>query len=247
MLAVSALLPEASGDRSPIILVHGAANSAAVWTFWQPALAARGWPSYAIDLRGHGASGPADLAATRMEDYAADVASLAAQLARRPVLMGWSMGGLVALMVAAAGRVAACIALAPSRPARQVDPAIELRSGQFGPEEYGITERDPERQRAMPDLDREERLVALGSLGPESRPARDQRRQGVVIETLLCPLLIVTGTADRQWPRTRYDDLWLPADYLSLEGASHWGLVLSRRAIESAVPAVADWLARVGP
>ena len=247
MLAVAALLPETNGDRTPIILVHGAANSAAIWTCWQRALAARGWPSYALDLRGHGASDPADLSATRMEDYAADVASLAAQFARRPVLMGWSMGGLVALMVAATGRAAACVALAPSLPAREVDPAVELRSGEFGPEEYGITDRDPQRQPGMRDLDREERLIALGSLGPESRLARDQRRQGIVIETLPCPLLIVTGTADRQWPRSRYDGLWLQADYLSLEGASHWGLVLNRRALEGGVPAVADWMTRVAP
>jgi hypothetical protein len=31
----------------------------------------------------------------------------------------------------------------------------------LGPEEHGITSRDPDEQQAMPDLDREERLVAL--------------------------------------------------------------------------------------
>jgi predicted amidohydrolase len=53
---------------------------------------------------------------------------------------------------------------------------------------------------------------------------------------------IVTGTADTQWPRERYHDLWLQADYLSVEGASHWGLVLNRRALETMIPAVACWL-----
>jgi pimeloyl-ACP methyl ester carboxylesterase len=226
----------------PIILVHGSANSAIVWTFWQQQLAAQGWPSYAIDLRGHGRSGPQDLSHISMQDYAADVTALVGQLRQTPVLIGWSMGGLVALMVAATGVVCACVGLAPSAPARQCDTSVALRTGEFGGEEYGITSRDPDAQPAMPDLDREERLLALASLGRESRLARDERQRGIVIETLPCPLLIVTGTRDRAWPHERYNNLWLPADYLPVEGASHWGLVLQRRALSLTIPAVLHWM-----
>ncbi len=156
--------------------------------------------------------------------------------------MGWSMGGLVAMMVAATGKAVACVALAPSMPARQVDPTVSLRAGEFGPEEYGIVTDDPERQPSMPDLDPEDRRVALASLGRESRLARDQRRAGVIVEALGCPLLIVTGTADTAWPRESYGGLWLDADHLTVEGASHWGLVLNRQALAAAVPAVLEWL-----
>src|SRR5687768_10392690 len=130
MIAVSALLADPSDDRPPIVLVHGAANSAAIWTFWMRELAARGWSSYAVDLRGHGASESTDLSRVGMADYAADVTRLVEQLGRRPVVLGWSMGGLIALMVAAAGRAAACVALAPSTPARAVDPSVALRTGE---------------------------------------------------------------------------------------------------------------------
>jgi pimeloyl-ACP methyl ester carboxylesterase len=242
MLAVSAVLPDSGSDRPPIVLVHGAANSAAVWTFWQQELALQGWASYAIDLRGHGRSTPHDLSRTSMWDYAADVAALTAQFRQAPVLMGWSMGGLVALMVAATGVTCACVGLAPSTPARQSNITVALRTGEFGGEEYGIISRDPDEQRSMPDLDREERTLALASLSRESRLARDERQRGIVIEALPCPLLIVTGTADRAWPRERYNDLWLAADYLSVEGASHWGLVLQRGALQGLVSAVLEWL-----
>jgi len=40
----------------------------------------------------------------------------------------------------------------------------------------------------MPDLDREERLVALSSLGPESLLARDDRQAGIMLGPLPCPL-----------------------------------------------------------
>jgi pimeloyl-ACP methyl ester carboxylesterase len=242
MLAVSAVLPSHPNLHPPIVLVHGAANSSSIWAFWQQKLAADGWASYAIDLRGHGRSDVVDLAKTSMHDYAADVCTLAQQFKQPPVVLGWSMGGLVALMVAAAGIASACIALAPSTPTQQRDPSVELRTGEFGPEEYDITNHDPDEQRAMPDLNREERLIALASLGRESRLAKDERKAGIVIESLPCPLLLVTGTADRAWPAERYHDLWLQADYLSVEGASHWGLVLNRRALATLIPAASRWL-----
>jgi pimeloyl-ACP methyl ester carboxylesterase len=179
-----------------------------------------------------------------MEDYADDVTVLVTQCRQPPVLIGWSMGGLVALMVAATGVASACVGLAPSTPARQPDTSVALRTGEFGGEEYGITSCNPDEQPAMPDLDREERMIALGSLGRESRLARDERQRGIVIEALPCPLLIVTGTRDRAWPRERYNNLWLTADYLSVEGASHWGLVLQKRAIGSMLPAVLHWVAQ---
>jgi pimeloyl-ACP methyl ester carboxylesterase len=242
MLAVSALLPSHASARPPIVLVHGAANSAAIWTLWQRELAMHGWASYAIDLRGHGRSERIDLSRTSMHDYAADVCTLAQQFKPPPIVLGWSMGGLVALMVAAGGLASAVVALAPSMPACQRDPAVVLRTGEFGPEEYGIVHRDPEEQRAMPDLDRKERQIALASLGRESRLARDERNAGIVVESLPCPLLLVTGTADKAWPAERYQDLWLKADHLSVEGASHWGLVLNQRALATLIPAASRWL-----
>lgn len=242
MIAVSAALPERATDRPPIVLVHGAANSAAVWTFWMRELARCGWPVYAIDLRGHGSSTRTDLSRVGMQDYAADVEMFAGQLARQPILFGWSMGGLVAMMVAAGGIAGACIGLAPSVPARAIDTSVRIRIGEFGPAEYGITTDNPDEQPAMPDLDREERTIALASLGPESRLARDERQRGIVVQALPCPLLVVTGTEDRQWPRERYEGLWLASDYLSVEGASHWGLVLNRRALGRTVPATLRWI-----
>ena len=242
LITASAVLLGDNESRPPIILVHGAANCASVWQYWQGELAASGWETHAINLRGHGNSGPIDLSCASMNDYANDVRRLASQHKQPPVIVGWSMGGLVGMMVASSVGAAACVTLAPSMPARRINAAVELRKGEFGAEEYGITSRSPEEQSGMPDLDHEERTVALASLGRESRLARDERRRGIVVKTLDCPLLVVTGTIDSAWPRQRYDALWLQADHLSAEGATHWGLVLNRRALAQTIPAVLQWV-----
>ncbi|HVC34775.1 MAG TPA: alpha/beta fold hydrolase, partial [Chloroflexota bacterium] len=200
MLAVSTMFPQNS-VHPPVVLIHGAANSALVWTFWQRELAARGWASHAIDLRGHGRSEPIDLSRTSMHDYAADVTTVVAQLSRKPIVIGWSTGGLVALLVAESGLAKACVGLAPSRPARQIDTSVIPRTGEFGGEEYGIVNDDPEEQPEMSDVDREERMIALASMSRESRLARDERRRRIPVQALLCPLLIVTGTSFYQVTR----------------------------------------------
>ena len=242
MLAVRTLIPDDSPAGPPVVLIHGAANSASVWTYWQATLAEHGHASHAIDLRGHGESSAIDLSHTSMRNYADDVLRLVRDLPSC-VLMGWSMGGLVAMMAAErASNVRGCIGLAPSTPAKTRDETVVLRTGEFDAREYGITSDDPDDQPAMPDLDREERAVALSSLCRESRYARDERAAGVVVAALPCPLLIVTGTADAQWPRSRYDGLHLPVEHLSVEGASHWGLVLNRRTLASLAPSVIRWL-----
>lgn len=242
-LAVHALVPSTGFSLPPIVLVHGAANSAGVWTFWQHELAARGWPTYAVDLRGHGSSSPMDLSTTTMEDYADDVEAIVAQLGQEPVLLGWSMGGLVTMMVATRGRGRACIGLAPSTPARSVDRAAPAREGVFGPEEYGLASHEPkDLDGVMPDLDDEERNIALASLGLESRLARDQRAGGIVLTSIPCPLLLLIGTSDSQWPEERYRDLWLVHDQVLIQGASHWGLVLSRQAVRTQAETANDWL-----
>ena len=241
MVEVTVVPSLTSSGRPPALLVHGAANSSVVWQFWQQELARRGWASYAVDLRGHGKS-PGAVEGASMSDYADDVTAVADQLSEVPVVAGWSMGGLVALMVAARGRARACVGLAPSTPTVERDEGVVLRPGAFGPEEYGITSEDPAEQPAMPDLDLEERLIALKSASPESRTARDDRRAGIVIASLPCPLIVVTGSEDRSWPRSVYAGMQLPADYLESRGSSHWGLVLNRRLLPDLSSRVADWL-----
>jgi alpha-beta hydrolase superfamily lysophospholipase len=57
----------------------------------------RGWECHAFDLRHHGdREGPKSLRRTRIKDYVDDLAAAVGDLARPPIVVGHSMGGLVA-------------------------------------------------------------------------------------------------------------------------------------------------------
>ena len=243
MLSSALNLPSGPTLRPTLVLVPGAAHTARVWTLWQRELAARGWPSRALDLRGHGESEARDLSHTSLHDYVEDIGALAGQLKRPPVLVGWSMGGTVALLAAAEGIGAACVALDPNRPAREPETSAVLRQKEMDPSTWGITVDDPPVHPLMPDLDPEERAIVVRSLCRESQMALDeQNRRRVVIQAMPCPALIVQGTAGYGLDRESYDGLWFEVDRLTIEGASHWGLVLNRRVLPTSITRILGWI-----
>lgn len=84
----------------PLLLVHGVTSRWQTWLPVLPSLALR-WQIHALDLRGHGASGrQAD--AYRINDYADDVVALLQRGIGAPtVIVGHSLGAIIATAVAA--------------------------------------------------------------------------------------------------------------------------------------------------
>lgn len=124
-----------------------------------------------------------------MAAYDADVLAVVGQMARPPVVMGWSMGGLIAISVAATGGAASCVAIAPSTPVRRRDRTAVLERGIFGAEVHGLTPDAPADHQQWADLDGEERAAAIASQGPESLLARGDRQAGIEVQSIPCPLL----------------------------------------------------------
>jgi pimeloyl-ACP methyl ester carboxylesterase len=75
----------------------------------------RGYPAYALSLRGHGGSGGhRKLGRTLMRDYVHDIMQTITELPQPPVLVGHSMGGLLAQLVAERYPVRALVLLTPA-------------------------------------------------------------------------------------------------------------------------------------
>ena len=89
--------PRSEPSKAPLLFVHGAWHGAWCWDeHFLDFFAARGYRSLAVSLRGHGNSpAPRPMQFCSMVDLVDDVASVAASLPRRPVVIGHSMGGFV--------------------------------------------------------------------------------------------------------------------------------------------------------
>lgn len=93
------VLQTGADDELPVVLIHGNCSSSHLYQETMLALPGR---SIAIDLRGFGASETLPVDATRgLADFSDDVAGvLDALVVERAVIVGWSMGGGVALQLA---------------------------------------------------------------------------------------------------------------------------------------------------
>jgi pimeloyl-ACP methyl ester carboxylesterase len=99
---------------APIIMVHGAFCAGWVFEAFKAPFEAAGHPCLTADLPGHG---PGENAAgISISDYAKAVVAQIEALDRPPILIGHSLGGLVAQLAAAKAKVAAMALLSPSPP-----------------------------------------------------------------------------------------------------------------------------------
>jgi len=98
-------------------MVHGAFCAGWVFEDFRKPFERAGHGVIAPDLPGHEPNArPASVAGLSMRDYAKAVARLCADQASPPILIGHSLGGLVAQLAATATPVEALILLAPSAP-----------------------------------------------------------------------------------------------------------------------------------
>jgi pimeloyl-ACP methyl ester carboxylesterase len=205
----------ASGRR--VVLVHGATSGPWVFDGW-----AEGWPG--DDVRVPDLQEGLDVARATMSDYTERV--LAAVGDRPAVLCGWSMGGLVAMMAARRCRPTALVVIEPSVPAEidGGDPDWPLETGTYdaasvyGPSVPGMRHR------------------------PESLLARCERKRGISVPTITCPLLVVAGrdyVATRGRPVAEH----YGADLAEFPTLNHFDLVGDHQVRD----AVAQWVGSVGP
>ncbi len=240
--------------RQGVVLIHGAGMDHTVWRYQARRLAAAGWAVVAPDLPGHGRSEGNPLAS--VPELGAWLGRLVVGLGMRvPVIVGHSMGSLVALRVAADREVSGVILIGPSN-RMQVHPellaaadradhlAVELIVGwshtgttRFGghPDpgswKRGFTERLLERH-----LDG----VLASDLHAVAAhdPAGDANR-------IAAPVMVVIGTADRMTPARAGRDLvaCFPegAEVLEVAGGSHLVFLEQPREVTSAM---VDWMRR---
>lgn len=225
-----------------VVFVHGAGGGGWEWTVWLRVFAARGLRGCALDLM----PAPAGLADTSFADYREQVVSWC-----RPesvddlapiLLVGASLGGLLAMAVAADVEARALLLVNPLPPDGLIGGKVRAEAHPaiipWGRERSLASTR-----KAMPDADDAACLFAWRRWRDESALALAQASQGLAIEPPICPCLVMASDGDENVPEavsrelaTRYR-----ADYQCLPNSSHVGPLLGRQAAHIAERA-ADWL-----
>lgn len=199
----------ASPLGAPVLCLHGLFAGSWVYEQLLPLIAERGHPAAALSFRGHPpAPAIATIGRTSVAAYCHDAAE-AAKALDRPIVIGHSLGGLVALLLASRNLVRAVVLVssAPPRGITVLSPGLLLRmprylpallfSRAFLPRPHDLDalvlnrvppgEREQYRVRFVPDSGRAARQAAFGASDADLGATRT-------------PLLVVSGDEDRFVP-----------------------------------------------
>lgn len=192
------------GDKPPLVLLHGLTGNGACWTPLARSLA-NGYDVVMPDARGHGKSS-APLHGYRYEDHAADVIELIRRLGlSAPILLGHSMGGMTAAVVAnLAGRIIRGLVLvdpaflSPQRQREVCDSDVAEQHRRLLSQERNdaltqLRSRQTRRSPEIVELIASARLLTRMSAFDVLTPPNPEYRQ--LLRTIDVPILFVVGDA----------------------------------------------------
>jgi pimeloyl-ACP methyl ester carboxylesterase len=110
----------------PVVFLHGAFADHSGFDGWLHRFARAGYPALAASRRGRLGVGPERAAGLDFRSYVDDTAAVLGTLDTAPVLVGHSLGGLLAQRLAEAGRARALILLASAPPGMLTAQAIAV-------------------------------------------------------------------------------------------------------------------------
>jgi pimeloyl-ACP methyl ester carboxylesterase len=249
-----------------VVLIHGAFCGGWCFSDMMPVFAARGFNCAAPDLPYHvpGPTLPPNpaLAKLGIADYTRDMAAFAKRYATPPIIVGHSMGGLIAQQLAAQGLARALVLLTPAPPwgvLPSTADEINLAKGLMQASPFWDKALNPSFEVAKNDSlaslgpEAQKRIFAMFS--PESGKALFEmffwmfdidHSTGVDIAKVTCPVLVVSGSADKVISAEtgrNVAGLYANATFQEDPGRGHF-LIMEDGAAKLAARC-ADWLASV--
>ena len=257
--------PAGKKGKPPVVMIHGAFVGPWSLDGFAGKFRAAGYEVQAPCLRHHDkAKPPPDLGQTSLTDYAADLENVLEDLEAPAILVGHSMGGLLAQMLAARrDDVHAAILLAPSAP-WGVPPAslFEIASAQAMLLNVGFWNsilKPDQHVAGHYSLDRmppPERDAMFARFVPESGRATFEimhwgldmgRASEVDARKVTCPMLVLAGSEDRVNPPgtvQRIAALYRErATYENIAGMSHW--LIGEPGWEKVADRALNWLSEI--
>jgi pimeloyl-ACP methyl ester carboxylesterase len=217
------------------LLLHGAGGGGWEWNLWRDVFAARNIRVSAPDLQ----PAAGGLPATTLDDYVAQAREVLHALPHPRALVGASLGGLLAVVIAEAADALVLINPLPVAPFHRVWP--RRRWPEAVP--WRRDARLASTRRAMPDADDAAALYAFRRWRDESGTALRTAQAGIATVQPRCPVLCIVSEQDEDVPAAA--TLALAAawrtDLIRMPSAGHLAPLLGRNAVEVARQSLA-WL-----
>ena len=252
-----------AAERRPVVMVHGAFSGGWCFDTFRRPFEAKGFTVDAPDLPGHGlGASSVDVRGKSMRDYARAVIAHVKACAEPPILVGHSMGGLVAQMAATLVEVAALVLLAPSPPWGQpISSPLEAAAavGLYTQGAYWMDAVQPDwgvcRSYTLDRMPSDEARTIYARMTPESGRALfevlnwwlDPTMTTIVpADGVRAPVLALTGENDRIHASASVKTIAarLGGTFREVPGMSHW--TLGEPGWEGVADTVLTWLDQVG-
>ena len=236
---------------APVLCLHGLFAGSWVFENVLPLIAARGYPAAALSFRGHPPAAPIPtIGRTSVAAYCHDAFEAAREL-ERPIVIGHSLGGLVAQLLASRNlvRAAVLVSSAPPRGIGVFSRPLLLRMPRYLPALLLSRPFIP----AARDLD----ALVLNEVPEDQRPALRDRfvpdsgraaRQTVLgvydvpLRTLRAPLLVVGADRDRFVPLSVARRLARRFDAPLHVARGHGHFLFAEPGWEAQVSTILDWI-----
>ncbi|MBI4138033.1 MAG: alpha/beta fold hydrolase [Candidatus Wildermuthbacteria bacterium] len=203
--------PAAEGHHYPLLFIPGMHEESWLWANWMKVASQDGWDAWAINLRGHGNSRPKNLGKVSIMNYVEDVEVTLREIGPA-ILVGHSMGGLIAQIVADRNPKIPAVVLVNSAPPRGIFPGNRHTLARYWKPPYLLaTTMHKPLNPQWGDM----RYLMLNRMSPERAkqifrdlvPESGRATQELAFWWLLgkatkiyCPVLVIGATDDRLTP-----------------------------------------------
>lgn len=232
---------------APLLFVHGAYTGSWMWSKYIPHFVELGWDCYAMNLRSHYQSRVLDLSRITVEDYLEDIREVLSLLDKPPVLIGFSMGGILSQKIAETAALAGLIIIDTSISKEVHDALPYPLTDRIQP---GIIMPAPLREE-LATIDESAEDIAFQRQYLQMESAKAFRTfsvlcgaDGISIDGSLirCASLVIKAvSSEDEDQRGRLTAKQLGANYAGLWDTTHTGLLVGQR-YKEVVDIMMEWL-----
>lgn len=250
-----------------IFMIHGMWGGGWHWKNYVTFFETKGYNCVTPYLRHHNVQPmdkpPKGLGSTSLQDYAADLENEISKLKQKPIVMGHSMGGLLAQILAAKGLTKAAVLVTPASPwginalkwpviRSFAGPIISLKWLGF-PHKLSFRATVYSMLHLLPT--EKQQIIYNRCVYESGKAAReigfwftDWKRASRVNESnVTCPMLVISASEDRITPpsvvKKVADKYERVSKYKEFENHAHW--IIGEQGWEKIAEFISDWLDHV--